>query len=98
MGDTVSADKQRTGDIAVQAARRALGEHADIGAPRKLAGGAMHESWALHAKADGATRQLVVRLSPAGRSDYDKTRREFEVLRVAFARGVGCPQPIDLGR
>ncbi len=58
----------------------------------------MHESWAVDATVDGALLELVVRVSPAGRSDYDKTRREFEVLRVAFARGVRCPQPIDVGR
>ena len=38
-----------------------------------------------------------MRVSPAGRADHDKTRREFEVLRVAFARGVRCPEPIAIG-
>src|SRR5438093_11501939 len=58
----------------------------------------MHESWAVDATVDGALLELVVRVSPAGRSDYDKTRREFEVLRVAFARGVRCPRPLDVGQ
>jgi aminoglycoside phosphotransferase (APT) family kinase protein len=94
----VNSEKRSTGVIAVEAARRALGEGADIGEPRKLAGGAMHESWAVDAKVDGAPRELVVRVSPAGRADYEKTRREFEVLRVAFDRGIRCPQPLDVGR
>jgi aminoglycoside phosphotransferase (APT) family kinase protein len=94
----VSAEKKRTGDLAVEAARRALGEGASVGEARKLAGGAMHESWALDATIDARARELVVRVSPAGRTDYEKTRREFEVLRVAFARGVRCPEPIDVGR
>ena len=58
----------------------------------------MHESWAVGVKVDGASRELVVRVSPAGRSDYEKTRREFEVLRVAYTRGVRCPEPIEVGR
>ena len=58
----------------------------------------MHDSWAVDGTVAGASRELVVRVSPAGRADYEKTRREFEVLRVAFARGVRCPQPIDVGR
>src|SRR3989442_2255758 len=58
----------------------------------------MHDSWAVDGSVDGASRELVVRVSPAGRADYEKTRREFEVLRVAFGRGVRCPQPIDVGQ
>ena len=58
----------------------------------------MHESWAVGVKVDGASRELVVRVSPAGRSDYEKTRREFEVLRVAYTRGVRSPEPIEVGR
>jgi aminoglycoside phosphotransferase (APT) family kinase protein len=94
----VSPDAQGTRDIALEAARRALGQGAEVAEPRKLAGGAMHESWAVDVRVDGASCELVVRVSPAGRSDYEKTRREFEVLRVAFARGVRCPEPIDVGR
>jgi aminoglycoside phosphotransferase (APT) family kinase protein len=44
-----------------------------------------------------STRELVGRVSPAGRADHEKTRREFAALRVAFARGVRCPEPIALG-
>ncbi len=58
----------------------------------------MHDSWQVDVTVDGITRALVVRVSPAGRADYDKTRREFEVLRVAFARGVHCPEPIRVGQ
>ena len=58
----------------------------------------MHDSWAVDGTVDGASRELVVRVSPAGRADYEKTRREFEVLRVAFERGVRCPRPIDVGQ
>jgi len=57
----------------------------------------MHDSWGVDAATDGATRELVVRVSPAGRADHQKTRREFEVLQVAFARGVRCPEPISVG-
>ena len=57
----------------------------------------MHQSWAVDATDGAACHELVVRISPAGRADYEKTRREFEVLRVAFARGVRCPQPIATG-
>jgi aminoglycoside phosphotransferase (APT) family kinase protein len=89
--------EKRTGDIAVQAARVALGDSITTGEPRLLAGGAMHESWAVDAMDAGATRELVVRISPAGRKDFEKTRREFEVLRVAHARGVRCPEPIAVG-
>jgi aminoglycoside phosphotransferase (APT) family kinase protein len=94
----VSPERQGTRNIALAATRRALGEGVEVAEPRKLAGGAMHESWAVDAKVDGASRELVVRVSPAGRSDYEKTRREFEVLRVAYTRGVRCPEPIEVGR
>lgn len=94
----MSSERQTTREIALAATRRAFGEGAEVGEPHKLAGGAMHESWAVGVKVDGDSRELVVRVSPAGRSDYEKTRREFEVLRVAFARGVRCPEPIDVGR
>jgi aminoglycoside phosphotransferase (APT) family kinase protein len=86
-----------TASVATHAARTVFGADADIGEPHKLAGGAMHDSWAVDATTGGATRELVVRVSPAGRADHEKTRREFEVLRVAFARGVRCPEPIAVG-
>ena len=92
----MSAD-QGTGAVAVEAARTTFGVDAAIGEPRKLAGGAMHDSWAVDATVDDGLRELVVRVSPAGRADHEKTRREYEVLRVAFARGVRCPEPIALG-
>jgi aminoglycoside phosphotransferase (APT) family kinase protein len=57
----------------------------------------MHDSWAVDAADTGSTRELVVRVSPAGRADHAKTRREFAVLRVAFERGVRCPEPIAVG-
>ncbi len=97
MGDAVSSEKRGTGDVAVEAARQTMGDGATIGEPRKLAGGAMHDSWAVDATTTDGVRELVVRVSPAGRADFEKTRREFEVLRVAFARGVRCPEPIAVG-
>lgn len=93
----MATDPPSTGPIAVDAARRVMGAGADAGEPWKLAGGAMHDSWAIDVALGGATRELVVRVSPAGRADHEKTRREFEVLRVAFARGVRCPEPIAVG-
>ncbi len=86
-----------TAPIASEAARTVFGVGAEISEPKKLAGGAMHDSWAVDATADGTTRELVVRVSPAGRADHEKTRREFEVLRVAYAHGVRCPEPIAVG-
>jgi aminoglycoside phosphotransferase (APT) family kinase protein len=88
-----SKELQGTGRVAVEAIQRSLPGTADVSRPRLLAGGAMHDSWAV----DAAGRELVVRVSPAGRADHDKTRREFEVLRVAHARGIRCPEPIALG-
>jgi aminoglycoside phosphotransferase (APT) family kinase protein len=90
--------KTDTSTIAVMAARKTWPESANVGEPKKLAGGAMHDSWAVTAEVDGDKRELVVRVSPAGRAVYDKTRREFEVLRVAHSRGVRCPEPIDVGQ
>ena len=96
IGHAVASDR-KTGDIAIQAIRHALGDGVNTSEPKLLAGGAMHESWAVDVGDDGGDRELVVRISPAGRKDHEKTRREFEVLRVAFARGVRCPEPIAVG-
>jgi aminoglycoside phosphotransferase (APT) family kinase protein len=85
-----------TAAIAIEAVERTLGA-SPAGTPWKLAGGAMHDSWAIDGEANGARRELVVRVSPAGRADHEKTLREFEALRVAFARGVLCPEPIAVG-
>jgi aminoglycoside phosphotransferase (APT) family kinase protein len=89
---------QDTAPVASAAARIALGDAADVGAPWKLAGGAMHDSWAVDGTTPDGVRELVVRVSPAGRADHDKTRREFSALKVAFARGVRCPEPIAVGQ
>jgi len=94
----VTSEPQGTGRVAALAVRECFGERASVGEPAKLAGGAMHDSWAVTVTLDdGAARDLVVRVSPAGRADHEKTRREFEVLRVAFARGIACPEPIAVG-
>jgi aminoglycoside phosphotransferase (APT) family kinase protein len=93
----MGSDLEGTGRIAVDATRTVLGEDASIGEPSKLAGGAMHDSWAVDATLSGVRHGLVVRVSPAGRVDHEKTRREFEVLRVAFAAGIRCPEPIAVG-
>ena len=98
IGGAVSPETRDTSGVAALAARETLGENAAISEPSKLAGGAMHDSWAIDATVEGTTRELVVRVSPAGRADHEKTRREFEVLRVAFARGVRCPEPISVGQ
>lgn len=93
----MGTDVTGTAHIAVRAVRDYCGPDADVGEPTKLAGGAMHDSWAVDAGMHGDTRELVVRVSPAGRADHEKTRREFEVLRVAFARGITCPEPLAIG-
>ena len=87
-----------TSGVVPLAVRDALGQDSDVGSPWKLAGGAMHDSWAVDAATPGGPCQLVVRVSPAGRADFTKTRREFEVLKVAWARGVRCPRPILAGQ
>jgi aminoglycoside phosphotransferase (APT) family kinase protein len=86
-----------TGAIAIDAARRTFGEDAAVGEPLKLAGGAMHDSWAIDAHTGDTLHEAVVRVSPAGRADHEKTLREFAALRVAHARGIRCPQPIAVG-
>jgi aminoglycoside phosphotransferase (APT) family kinase protein len=94
---TNASEPPGTGRVAVEAARRTYGDAADVGTPHKLAGGAMHDSWAVDVMLSDGVKELVARVSPAGRADHEKTRREFEVLRVAFARGIRCPEPISLG-
>ena len=90
-------DDLGTARIAIEAARRTFGADAAIGEPWKLAGGAMHDSWAVDAMLNGVRQEIVVRVSPSGRTDHEKTRREFEVLRVASSRGIRCPEPIAVG-
>lgn len=97
MQTSTSAQPASTARVAIEAARATFGADAVVGEPWKLAGGAMHDSWAVDASVRDSTRELVVRVSPAGRADHEKTRREFEALRVAFARGIRCPEPIALG-
>ena len=87
-----------TSRAAVEGLRQLLGGSATFGEPWKLAGGAMHDSWAVDRTDGAAPRELVVRVSPAGRADHEKTRREYEVLRVAFQRGIRCPEPIGIGQ
>lgn len=95
MAETQAAD---TSGAALEGLRHVLGEGPAFGQPWKLAGGAMHDSWAVDSSEGGRSRELVVRVSPAGRADHEKTRREFEVLRVAFERGIRCPEPIGIGQ
>ncbi len=83
--------------IAIEAAQRVAADGAGAGEPRMLAGGARHDAGGIDASVGGQPRELVVRVSPAGRADHEKTRREFEVLRVAFVRGIRCPEPIAVG-
>lgn len=79
------------------AVRHAIGEQAEVGEPRLLAGGAVHDSWAVTARCQGQEYDLVVRISPGGRADPEKTRREYTVLRAAWERGVACPRPLAAG-
>ncbi|MGE5595512.1 MAG: phosphotransferase family protein [Hyphomicrobiales bacterium] len=90
-------DAEDTAQVAIAAAKRLYGDGAEVPPPKKLAGGAVHDSWAVDATVGGKTHELVVRTTPPGRRDYEKTRREFEVLRAAFKRGVRCPEPIAVG-
>ncbi|MCS7295711.1 MAG: phosphotransferase family protein [Chloroflexota bacterium] len=86
-----------TRDVVPLAVRRALGAEAEAGEPTLLAGGAMHDSWAVTARHGSDSQELVVRVSPAGRADHEKTHREFVVLRAAWERGVACPRPLAWG-
>lgn len=98
VADAARGGPAGTGLVALEAVRRVFGEDAIAGDPVKLAGGAMHDSWGVDARADGGgTSGVVVRVSPAGRKDHQKTCREFEALRVAFSRGIRCPEPIAVG-
>ena len=93
-----AAKTSDTSRAALIGLRQVLGGSAAFGEPWKLAGGAMHDSWAVDRKDGAGTQELVVRVSPAGREDHKKTRREYEVLRVAFERGIRCPEPIGIGQ
>lgn len=93
-----ASDVSDTSTIVPHAVRHALGGGAEPGTPWKLAGGAMHDSWAVDVTTGEDRHQLVVRVSPAGRADHKKTLRELEVLRVAHEKGVCCPRPIVAGQ
>ena len=95
MADTQASD---TSPAAIEGLRHVFGETATFSKPWKLAGGAMHDSWAADRTDRQGAKEVVVRVSPAGRADHEKTRREYEVLRVAFARGIRCPEPLGLGQ
>ncbi|MCC7364433.1 MAG: phosphotransferase family protein [Dehalococcoidia bacterium] len=91
------AERRDTGDVAIEAAEKTF-PGSKPGKPWKLAGGAVHDSWAIDTVTpDGVTHELVVRVTPAGRVDYEKTQREAEVLRIAYERGVRCPKPFGTG-
>lgn len=94
---STNANATDTAAVVPGAVRAALGDDVEVGKPWKLAGGAMHDSWAVDAITADGPCQLVVRVSPAGRADFVKTRREFEVLKVAHQRGIRCPRPIAAG-
>ncbi|OAI44533.1 hypothetical protein AYO38_00095 [bacterium SCGC AG-212-C10] len=86
----------RDEEIVSQAVRQALGD-VEVEAPQVLAGGAMHQSWGAVAVENGEKRKVVIRISPAGRDDREKTRQEYSVLRVMHARGVMVPKPLFVG-
>jgi len=87
-----------TSSVVAEAVAAAFAGASVVGQPKKLAGGAMHDSWSADASVGGSVRELVVRVSPAGRADHEKTRREFEVLRRAFERGIRAPEPLAIGQ
>lgn len=81
-------------EIVADAIHRALRDEAvEVTGMKLLAGGAMHDSWG----ADAAGQQLVVRLSPPGRDDIERSRAEFAALKVMHERGVRVPKPIFVG-
>jgi len=88
---------EETKRVVPEALARAFGRELPHGEPRLLAGGAMHDSWAVEVERDGARAELVVRVSPRGRADPEKTAREFVVLAAAHAAGVRCPRPLAHG-
>ena len=95
----MAADKVGdTSGVVTEAIGRAFPGASVAGELKKLAGGAMHDSWSADGLVGGVRREFVVRVSPAGRADHEKTRREFEVLRAAFALGIRCPEPIAIGQ
>lgn len=88
---------EETRRIVAEALERALGVGARPSEPQLLAGGAMHDSWAVTVRRNGRDESFVIRVTPAGRADHEKTHREFVVLRAAWRRGVACPEPIAWG-
>ena len=81
-------------EIVTGAVRLGLGDPAlAVSNQKLLAGGAMHDSWG--ATAGGA--DLVVRLSPPARDDFERSRAEFAALKVMYERGVRVPKPIHVG-
>jgi aminoglycoside phosphotransferase (APT) family kinase protein len=84
--------------ILEEAIRLALDDAGAIASsPAKLAGGAMHESWAVKALKGDSETDLVVRLAPAGRADIQKMRNEYGVLKAMYERGVTAPEPLAMG-
>src|SRR5690242_4212078 len=81
--------------VITAAVRQALGDpEAPVSDAKLLAGGAMHDSWAARTP---ALPELVVRVSPPGRDDAEKTRVEFGVLKVMHERGLTVPKPLYVG-
>ena len=65
--------------------------------PWKLAGGTMHDMWAVDIAHGGERVELVVRTSPRVRDDLTVARREFETMSESRRRGVIAPAVHGVG-
>jgi len=65
--------------------------------PWKLAGGTMHDMWAVDVAHNGARLELVVRTSPRVRGDLTVAQREFATIRASLERGVVAPLVFGFG-
>jgi aminoglycoside phosphotransferase (APT) family kinase protein len=81
-----------------EAARAVLGEQARVVRdPHKLAGGTMHDMWAVDVAVPEGPLELVVRTSPRVRGDLTVARREFAAISASRERGVIAPRVYGVG-
>ena len=81
-----------------QATRAVFGNDARVVRdPRKLAGGTMHDMWAVDVAVPEGRLELVVRTSPRVRGDLTVAQREFATINASRQRGVVAPEVYGVG-
>jgi aminoglycoside phosphotransferase (APT) family kinase protein len=82
-----------------EAARAVLGERARVeGEPHKLAGGTMHDMWAVDTDVPEGRLELVVRTSPRVRGDLTVAQWEFAAISASRRQGVVAPRVYGVGQ